>query len=45
MLRRPWPLLIAATLIPLLVILRHRQNIHRLLAGTESKIRRKHPTV
>jgi len=39
-----WPLLIAATLIPLLVILRHRQNIHRLLAGTESKIRPKHLT-
>jgi glycerol-3-phosphate acyltransferase PlsY len=39
-----WPLLIAATLIPLLVILRHRQNIHRLLAGTESKIRPRHLT-
>jgi glycerol-3-phosphate acyltransferase PlsY len=39
-----WPLLIAATLIPLLVIVRHRQNIHRLLSGTESKIRQKHPT-
>jgi glycerol-3-phosphate acyltransferase PlsY len=38
-----WPLLIAATLIPLLVIVRHRENIHRLLSGTESKIRRKHP--
>jgi glycerol-3-phosphate acyltransferase PlsY len=36
-----WPLLIAATAIPLLVILRHRENIHRLLAGTESKIREK----
>jgi len=39
-----WPLLIAATLIPLLVILRHRENIQRLLSGTESKIRQKHPT-
>ena len=39
-----WPLLIAAILIPLLVILRHRQNIHRLLAGTETKIREKHRT-
>jgi glycerol-3-phosphate acyltransferase PlsY len=38
-----WPLLIAATLIPLLVILRHRENIARLLSGTESKIREKHP--
>jgi glycerol-3-phosphate acyltransferase PlsY len=33
-----WPLLIAATAIPLMVIIRHRQNIKRLLAGTESKI-------
>lgn len=38
-----WPLLIAATLIPLLVIVRHRENIARLLSGTESKIRQKHP--
>jgi glycerol-3-phosphate acyltransferase PlsY len=38
-----WPLLIAAILIPLLVILRHRTNIQRLLAGTESKIHQKHP--
>jgi glycerol-3-phosphate acyltransferase PlsY len=37
-----WPLLIAAVAIPILVILRHRQNIQRLLAGTESKIREKH---
>ncbi|OHB79459.1 MAG: acyl-phosphate glycerol 3-phosphate acyltransferase [Planctomycetes bacterium RBG_16_55_9] len=34
-----WPLLIAACVIPLMVILRHRENIKRLLAGTESKIR------
>ncbi|MDI6449611.1 glycerol-3-phosphate 1-O-acyltransferase PlsY [Anaerobaca lacustris] len=33
-----WPLLIAATAIPLLVIVLHRQNIRRLLAGTESRI-------
>jgi glycerol-3-phosphate acyltransferase PlsY len=39
-----WPLLIAATLIPLLVIVRHRENIQRLRAGTESKIRDKRPT-
>lgn len=39
-----WPLLVAATLIPLLVIVRHRENIERLLAGTESKIRQKHPS-
>ena len=33
-----WPLLVAATAIPLMVIIRHRENIQRLLAGTESKI-------
>ncbi len=33
-----WPLLIAATAIPLMVIVRHRDNIKRLMAGTESKI-------
>ena len=33
-----WPLLIAPTAIPIMVILRHRQNIKRLLAGTETKI-------
>jgi glycerol-3-phosphate acyltransferase PlsY len=33
-----WPLLIAATAIPLTVIIRHRENIKRLRAGTESKI-------
>ena len=33
-----WPLLIAATAIPLMVIIRHRENIRRLIAGTESKI-------
>jgi len=33
-----WPLLIAATAIPIMVIVRHRENIKRLIAGTESKI-------
>ena len=33
-----WPLLIAAAAIPLMVIIRHRENIKRLIAGTESKI-------
>ncbi len=33
-----WPLLIAATAIPLMVIIRHRENIKRLLGGTENKI-------
>jgi glycerol-3-phosphate acyltransferase PlsY len=33
-----WPLLIAATAIPMMVIIRHRENIKRLIAGTESKI-------
>ncbi len=33
-----WPLLVAATAIPVLVIVRHRENIRRLLAGTEGKI-------
>ncbi len=33
-----WPLLIAATAIPLMVIIRHRENIKRLLAGTENKV-------
>jgi glycerol-3-phosphate acyltransferase PlsY len=33
-----WPLLIAATAIPLMVIIRHRENIKRLIAGTENKV-------
>jgi len=33
-----WPLLIAAAAIPAIVIIRHRENIKRLMAGTESKI-------
>ena len=36
-----WPLLIAAIAIPAMVIIRHRENIKRLRAGTESKIRNK----
>jgi len=34
-----WPLLIAATAIPILVIVLHSGNIKRLIAGTENKIR------
>jgi len=33
-----WPLLVAATLIPLMVIVRHWQNIKRIAAGTEDKV-------
>jgi glycerol-3-phosphate acyltransferase PlsY len=33
-----WPLLAAATVMPILVIIRHRENIKRLANGTESKI-------
>jgi glycerol-3-phosphate acyltransferase PlsY len=33
-----WPILITAAAIPIMVIIRHRENIKRLLAGTESKI-------
>ncbi|MGA2069964.1 MAG: glycerol-3-phosphate 1-O-acyltransferase PlsY [Sedimentisphaerales bacterium] len=36
-----WPLLIVAMVIPFLVFLRHRDNVVRLLAGTESKILQK----
>jgi acyl phosphate:glycerol-3-phosphate acyltransferase len=36
-----WPLLIPAIAIPLMVILRHIENIKRLLAGTESKVLQK----
>lgn len=35
---RPWPYLIAGSLMCLLVIYRHRENILRLRRGTESKI-------
>jgi len=33
-----WPLLITAIAIPIIVIVRHRQNIKRLITGTESKV-------
>jgi len=33
-----WPLFIASVAIPLMVIVRHRQNITRIIAGTESRI-------
>lgn len=36
-----WPLLTVAIVIPILVIVRHRENIARLRTGTESKIRAK----
>lgn len=38
-----WPLLTAATFIPVMVIVRHRENIRRLLAGTESRVFNKRP--
>ena len=34
-----WPVVVTAFAIPLMVVMRHRENIKRLLAGTESKIR------
>jgi len=36
-----WPLLAVAVAIPLMVTIRHRQNIRRLIEGTEGKIREK----
>ncbi len=33
-----WPLLAASIAIPVMVIVRHRENIKRLIAGTESKV-------
>jgi len=33
-----WPVLITSVVIPVMVIVRHRENFKRLLAGTESKI-------
>lgn len=35
---RLWPLPAAATLLALLIIVRHRENVKRLLQGTENKI-------
>jgi glycerol-3-phosphate acyltransferase PlsY len=40
-LERLWPLFIVATLMPLLVIARHAENIKRLMEGSEHKIGRK----
>ena len=34
-----WPVVVAAFAIPVIVIVRHRENIRRLIAGTEAKIR------
>jgi glycerol-3-phosphate acyltransferase PlsY len=39
-----WPLLIVAVFIPILVFVRHRENISRLLSGTESKVFQKTKT-
>jgi len=36
-----WPLLITAIVIPVVVIVRHRENIRRLIAGTEGKVLQK----
>ncbi len=38
-----WPLLAVATIMPVLVIIRHGENIKRLANGTESKIFQKKP--
>lgn len=39
-LNKLWPLLLAATAIAIMVILRHQSNIKRIIAGTEDKIGR-----
>jgi acyl phosphate:glycerol-3-phosphate acyltransferase len=40
--KQPWeslvPFVVVATLLALLVVLRHRTNIQRLMAGTENKV-------
>ncbi len=33
-----WPLLTAASIIPVIVVVRHRENMKRIVAGTESKV-------
>jgi glycerol-3-phosphate acyltransferase PlsY len=38
-----WPLLVVATIIPVMVILLHRTNITRLLAGTEHRVHQSNP--
>ena len=40
-----WPLLIAAIVIPLAVIVRHRENIKRLIAGQEDRILKGKPKI
>lgn len=37
-----WPLLIVAIIMPIMITIRHRENIKRLIAGTENKIGSKH---
>ena len=39
-LQSQWPLLVAACLLPVLIIIRHRANITRLLTGQEHRIER-----
>lgn len=39
-----WPLVVVATVIPAAVFIRHRENIGRLINGTESRIRQKKET-
>ena len=39
-----WPLMISATAIPIMIVVRHRENIKRLIAGTESKVLNKKPS-
>ena len=34
-----WPLFAASGLIPITIVVRHRENVKRILAGTESKIK------
>jgi acyl phosphate:glycerol-3-phosphate acyltransferase len=36
-----WPLLAVSVLLPLLIVVRHKENIKRLIAGTESKVGQK----
>jgi glycerol-3-phosphate acyltransferase PlsY len=38
-----WPLLVVATIIPVMVIVLHRGNITRLLAGTEDRVLQSNP--
>lgn len=36
-----WPVVVTACAIPVLVVVRHRENLQRLIAGTEAKIRQR----